>query len=151
MSKLLYGLGASIAIVFISLGIACLVVNGTSHPIISCGKNGSPPLQQWVLGSGIGYTIFGILFTASFIFMVVLDNMACGFNPFTASTLITTIIGFAFTFSWTIIGGVSLWGNGMDCYYTSSSVWMVSTATIIISLVEMVIFGILIVPTISTL
>lgn len=151
MGLLFYGLGASVALIFTALGISCLVINSTSNPVISCGKDGSPPLQKWVFGVGVGYTTFGAAFCLFFILMIILDNLWCAVNPFMVCTLFTTIGGFSFVLAWTIVGAVSLWGHGMDCYYTAQPVWIVSTATIIISIVEMVVFGILIVPTIATL
>lgn len=150
MSKLLYALGVSVILVFIALGASCLGVYYSTTNVISCGKDGHPPPQEWVYAAGIAYTTFGCVFCLSFVLMIILDNTSYP-NPFVAITLATLIIGFSFVISWTIVGAISLWGSGTDCYYILPPIWVVATVTLIISIVKIVVVGILIVPTISSL
>lgn len=151
MGKLLYGLSISIVIIFITLGITCLLVNKMSAPLLLCDIDGSPPLRDWLLGVGFGYTGFGIIFGSFFTLMIICDRCLVNSHPFMESTVIVTIIGFCFVIVWTIIGSISLWINGMKCYYDEPLVWIVSFSTITVSSIETIVFGLLIVPIIATL
>ncbi len=42
----------------IGLGIASLIIS-TQSPVVNCGFKGSPPLRNWVFGTGIACVVVG--------------------------------------------------------------------------------------------
>lgn len=118
-----YTLGSISALMYLGLGIACLVI-WYSNPIINCGFTGNPlPLGHWVQGSGIGYSIYG----GCCAFAAIIALSIVGIIPL----LLVMFFGGIFVFIWTIIGAVVLWRDGMDCLSANYSLWAVAMATVI--------------------
>ena len=113
----------------------------------NCGLQGSPPLRDWVFGTGIAYTIIG---TCCSVFGLLLLCSMIGVVFY----LIIIISGGAFTFAWMIVGSVSLWRDGYvckketktvanifsryDCATLNYPVWAMGMAGVIISIVMVV-------------
>lgn len=116
---------------YLAVGIACLVM-WSLHPT-PCGATGSPPLPQWIFGTGISYTILG---ACNGIVGVLIACTGIGIIPL----LIVLVSGGFFTFAWMIVGAVSLWRDGGDCVQLNFPLWQMGMAAVIISIV-MVVFG----------
>ena len=55
-------------LIYLAVGIGCLVVS-VPDPVLNCGLGGSPPLRDWVFGTGISYTIIGGAFLISWLLL----------------------------------------------------------------------------------
>ena len=118
-------LSVIVALIYISLGVAALVIVGLRYPSdLVCGFSGSPPLQRWLLGTGIAYTIIGgaTLLGAAL--------LSCTVTPF----ILIGILNNLFTFAWLIVGAVSLWRDGADCR-VFKDLYVTSTVAISVSFV----------------
>lgn len=107
-------------IIYLGLGIASCVVyaqNHTSPPL--CGVNGSPPLQQYVLGAGIAFLIISV---GTIIGLIVIPVL-----------IIIALCGGGFCFAWMIVGSVSLFRDGADCQSLNYPIWAVAMAIVICS------------------
>lgn len=103
------------------------------HPT-PCGAAGSPPLPQWIFGTGIAYTILGAF---NGVVGVLLACTIIGLIPL----LIVLVSGGLFTFAWMIVGAVSLWRDGGDCVQLNFPLWQMGMAAVIISIVMVVFSG----------
>ncbi len=99
-----------------------------SQNVVDCGFNGSPPLRQWIFGTGIGYTIIGGLMLVLGIVMLLFPSILIGYAIF-------AYVASLFLIAWTIVGGVSLWRDGGDCYNLNYPIWAMGMAAVIISIV----------------
>ena len=93
-----------------------------------CGVGGSPPLRQWLQGTGISYIIVGAVWLVFGIFALCSPEVL-------AVYLIFCIVVCFFLFAWMIVGSVSLWRDGMDCRDLNYPIWAMGMAAVIISIV----------------
>ena len=114
--------------VYLAIGIVCIVFyNNNPTP---CGIPGYPPLREWILGTGIAYCIIGFIsgifgiFLTSPDFLLISRNLAATFFMWSA----------IFTFTWMIVGAVSLWRDGSNCITYNFPLWQMGIAAVIISM-----------------
>jgi hypothetical protein len=125
--KMSSGSGFGGAVVFLALGIACIVMTAPSYkyPIKVLGVDtgltrparGDPPIcgadsflsvPDWLFGTGIAYLIIGASMS---IFALILLCVPGG----AILLMIIWIVSGFFVLAWGIIGGISLWKYGSDC------------------------------------
>jgi hypothetical protein len=146
-------------IIFLAVGIACLVIS-VPELAPTCGLGGSPPLLYWIYGTGIAYTIIGGCFIYVWILfrkdrdvksVRVQPRSNCAFNEsfffltllFSVASLLSTLLIFlsgAFVIAWAIVGAVSLWRDGSDCLDQNFRIWQMGMAAVILSIVLAAIF-----------
>lgn len=88
-------LGFSLSTFYLAIGIASLVIS--LRNTVDCGFGGSPPLRDWLFGTGIAYTIIG---GSLGIGSIILILSVVGIIPL----LIIAILSGPFTFAWMIVG-----------------------------------------------
>lgn len=128
--------GFSFGSILLAVGIASLIIS-TELPADSvlyrCGLGGSPPLRIWIFGTGIAYTIAGgILLVGG-----IMACTVCGLIPLIVVLYVTPM----FVLAWSIVGGVTLWKFGVECYDINFRLWQMGMAAEIISLI--LVFGML--------
>lgn len=116
---------------YLAVGIASLVISQMYQT--PCGLGGTPPLWQWVYGTGIAYTIIGACLSVVGVLMVFSIVLLVPW-------LIVIFCSGIFTFIWMVIGAVSLWRDGGDCVSLNFPLWQMGMAAVIISIV-MCVFG----------
>ena len=143
-------------LIYLAVGIGCLVVS-VPDPVLNCGLGGSPPLRDWVFGTGISYTIIGGAFLISWLLLKnsqlrpVYDLhsqpqckklFSCRhlFSFFSSAvalspTLALVFLAGMFTLAWMIVGSVSLWRDGVDCSFQNFRLWQMGLAAVILSIV----------------
>jgi sorbitol-specific phosphotransferase system component IIC len=96
--------------------------------LFKCGLEGSPPLREWVYGTGIAYVIIGLCFSIG---AVLLACTVIGLIPLLIILLVTPF----FLIAWSIVGGVTLWKYGWECINVNLRLWQMGMAAEIISLI----------------
>jgi hypothetical protein len=119
------GLGIAIcgalSAVFLSLGIASVVIYAT-NPGSTCGVNGPLTVHNWILGTGIGYTIIGAALLVSLILAAAFDFVI---------GLIVSLFMAVFAVPWTIVGA-SVWLRyGLDCAMLNVPIWCLMIADVL--------------------
>jgi len=115
---------------FILVGVSCLAI-AIIHPETDCGLNGKPPLRQWLYASGISYILISIIFLCSAIYFQCAVRRNWDHQTATANTIVVIIA--TYMIAWTIVGGVSLWGNGFDCEFGNPTIWKMGLGAVGIS------------------
>lgn len=117
-----------IGLLFLALGIAALVVALDNKDVV-CGHGGSPPLRDWLFGTGIAGIITGACLSIIGVLLI-----------FTGVGAIVVILvsWFApgFWFAWMIVGSVALWRDGEDCEELNYAVWRCSEIIVIFLIVD---------------
>jgi hypothetical protein len=114
--------------VYLGIGIACCIIYAQHNTAVpTCGANGYPPLQYFVLGTGIAYLILA----AVSIFALLLVLSVVGIPIL----LIVALCAGGFCFAWMIVGSVSLFRDGYDCQTLNYPIWAVAMAAVISSYV----------------
>jgi hypothetical protein len=117
---------------FLAIGIASLVTTILHGRPADCGLNASPPISDWLYGSGIAYIIISVIFLASGIYFAYGSR-----HNFTSHHGISNSIVIAmclFMLAWSIVGSVSLWKQGTDCEITNPAIWQMGFAGVTISI-----------------
>ena len=99
------------AAAYIGLGLSSLIIalqNPNSGNVPVCGFGGSPPLREWVYGTGIAYLTIGAGHILASLLLCSVWCLVFGVIP----VIIILLFGGIFTFAWTIVGAVSLWRDG---------------------------------------
>lgn len=104
MQKRLVALMALLSIIFFSFGIANLLFYKDNFLCLSTG----PLTNNWIIGTGISYSLLGALFLISLFIELMLD--------FIIPRLFVFIFGGSFTIGWTIYGTVLWSSNIYICY-----------------------------------
>lgn len=117
--------------VFLVAGIASIIVYSLNATTI-CGIQGFPPLAHWVLGTGIGYTIIGVMYMITAI-TILLHALYKKFIPFLN---MYAWQGFAnvcalFSVPWTCVGINSCFCQGLDCATLNTPIWVTSLVIIL--------------------
>jgi len=112
---------SALSVVFLSLGIASLVVYSVD-PGAPCGVNGPLTVHKWVFGLGIGYTAIGAAFLVSLILGAALD--------FVLGLLISVFMAI-FAVPWTIVGAYIWLKFGLDCATLNLPIWCVMVADVL--------------------
>lgn len=112
---------------YLAVGIGCLIIAHQS-PSIDCGFNGSPPLRTWLFGAGVAYTIIGGTLG------ILSAILACTIIMF-VPLLIVSVFAAPFTVAWAIVGSVSLWRDGLDCYTLNNNLYTMAMIAVIASYV----------------
>lgn len=133
MGKLAIGLTSTLAALFFVFGMANLIAGKLNST--ECGIQGNPPLVTWNYGTGISYSIIGVLFLISLI--LILSDV---WKP----AFIMLILAAPFSIAWTIVGAVSCFTYVDDCIANNYPVWSVSFATILTFILAIPSFFILI-------
>eukprot|EP00918_Siedleckia_nematoides_P089550 GHVU01196835.1.p1 GENE.GHVU01196835.1~~GHVU01196835.1.p1 ORF type:complete len:153 (+),score=4.95 GHVU01196835.1:223-681(+) len=118
-----------------TLGIACLIISvqdRDANPIPDCGMWGSPPLREYLLGSGCAYLILAV----AYVIIAAVGDKVAWFG------MIIGILANIFLFSWMVVGSVSLWRDGTNCQEINYPVWATGMATVITTII-LVVFGFL--------
>lgn len=121
MNVPLTSLTVSLIIIFLAFGLSNAFVYNNNN--IPCGTSDPLSLTSWVLGTAISYSILGLLFLVSLIFVLAFDQPII--------LLITAIITLPYSIAWTAIGSVVVFMNGFGCSSTNVAIWTVSVATIV--------------------
>jgi hypothetical protein len=103
-----------LAFVFLSLGISSIVVY-IQNPHFCGNASSFIPLNLWVWGTGLSYSIIGLVYATSLILRIIryvdktlcCDSCAFDFSASFAASL--------FAIPWTIIGAVISLGPGVGC------------------------------------
>jgi len=117
--------GVSTSFLILMLGIACLVVSAIGYFFkidgFACGQNGKPPLREWVLGTGIGFSIISIAFYR----VSQGDRNICW----------KWILGVAnlFVLIWACVGVYSLFKYDFDCKEDDPTLWNMAWAGVTVS------------------
>jgi hypothetical protein len=122
------------ATLYLAVGVWSLVValmNPNPLGGALCGFDGQPPLRDWVYGTGIAYTIIGGTHLLSAFLLCSVWCLLVGIIP----VFLILLLGGMFTFSWMIVGAVSLWRDGNDCRDVAFTVWVAGMFGVISSIV----------------
>jgi hypothetical protein len=124
--------GLSTTTILLCISIASLVISvqdRTTNPVPNCGVTGSPPLREYLLGTGISYLVI----SASFLIVSIKQN----------ASIFSFILGVSnlFLFCWMIVGCVSLWRDGFDCQAINPAVWKMGMAAVICSIIVVCLGG----------
>lgn len=120
-----------LGIIFLGIGISSIVIY-TQNPG-SCGL-GTPQLPLWVWGTGLSYSIIGLLYTIGSVMKILklirpsiqLSYYLCDF-----------ISGFAVLFfctPWVLVGINSWIGHSLDCSLSNNLIWIIASISILISM-----------------
>lgn len=120
MNKGLTFLTIFLIIIFLAFGLANAFTYNSNNTL--CGTADILPLTSWVLGTGVSYSILGILFSLSLFLVLFADQPIL--------LLFTAIFALAFSVTWTAIGSVIVFSYGFGCSSTNIPVWTVSVATV---------------------
>jgi hypothetical protein len=119
--------GIPTTVIVLGIGIASLVISiqdREENEEPNCGQGGSPPLRDYLFGTGISYLVIALSFFIS------------SGRKGREFPLFSFILGFSniFLFCWVIVGCVSLWGNGRDCEENNPRVFKMGIAAVIASI-----------------
>lgn len=131
----------SASAILISIGVVFLVITQQNHNN-TCVFVGYPPLPQWVLGTGISFTIIGVSYIVVFVLSIfvfpdsIKNSDTLGFTEkIHWSIYLHSIVITAFFLAWLIVGCISLWRDGVVCANPYSQIWNTGMAGVIILLV----------------
>lgn len=112
---------STLSIVFLASGLSNIFVYHDYNT--PCAIEGTPSLDIWTYGSGIGYTVIGGFFLLSLILAIFFDSLIIA--------LFTLIFGGAFAFAWTIVG-TNVWLKyGFACSVINNQIFFIASATIL--------------------
>ena len=121
--------GTFAAVMYLAIGIASIIVRG-DHLSPSCGDPGYPPLRDWLLGTGISYTIIGVAF------------FLWWFESLHGLLLWVLNVSGVWLFIWSVVGSVSLWRDGGNCQALNFPLWQMGMGAVITSWIMFAFFSI---------
>lgn len=84
-------------------------------------------MRTFVYATGIAYTIIGVCC----VFAAGVALTTVGIFPL----MIVLLCAGSFTFSWMIVGALTLWLDGVDCLTLDYPIWAMGMADVIVSIV----------------
>lgn len=120
----------STSFIIFATGISCLVISiielvkwGGKWGDIECSYGGKPPLMEWVVGTGIAFSIISCSFAL----------LSCN-NGGKVAKLILAVANL-FVMVWGIVGIFSLGKWGKECKVLYPSLWRMGYAAVVISFI----------------